>query len=271
MESQRIPLDKIIVPPDRLRGVNPDQALLIASSFAARGQDTPIQVRTANKAGKHVLIIGGHRIEAARIAGWPDIEAFVRDVSADEARQIEIDENVYRAELSDLDRAVFLAEKKRLYEKANPAAKHGGDRRSDQVAIFGNLVPRFTEEVCDRLGLSERSVSRILKRATLSAEIRSRIANTPLARNGSELDALVKLEPEQQAAVVERLLAADAPARNVGEAVRAIAGVRPAVKAGADLEFEAFLRAWKAAGAAARGRILAYLAETGALTREAAE
>lgn len=271
MQSQGIALSKIVIPPDRLRAIDPNQALLIASSFEARGQDTAIQVRTANKAGKHRLILGGHRMEAARLLGWETIDAIVREVSDDEARQIEIDENVYRAELTDLDRAVFLAEKKRLYEKAHPETKHGGDRRSDQVAIFGNLVPRFTEEVCDRLGLSERSVSRILKRATLSAEIRERIATTPIARNGSELDALVKLEPAQQVAVLDRMQAAEEPARSVAAALRSVIGVRPTVKAGSDIEFEAFLRAWKGAGAAARDRIIAYLIDAGAFAREAAE
>ena len=51
-------------------------------------------------------------------------------VDADESAMIEIDENLARAELSALDRALFIAARKALHERLNPAARHGGDRKS---------------------------------------------------------------------------------------------------------------------------------------------
>ncbi len=257
----------------RLRSVDPSKALLIAASMDAIGLQTPVQVRPAPEKAKlpFILVAGGTRCEAAAQLGWEEIDAVVVDLTPDQARMLEIDENLFRSELNELDRAVFLAEKKRLYEKLHPEAKHGGDRRSDQVAMFGNLVPRFTEEVCEHLGLSERSISRMLKRAELPLDVRERLAGTPIADNGAELDALLKLEPSRRHAALDLVLTEKAP--RIAVAARALSGTRDAAaqKSIADQQFEAFKRLWKATGADARGRIVAYLAETGALDREGAE
>lgn len=248
----------------RLRPVDIDKALLIAASMAESGLRTPIEVRTGGKRSKspYVLVIGGHRCEAAAQLGWEEIDAYVLDLTADEARLREIDENLYRTELNPLDQAVFLAERKRLYEKLHPEARNGGDRVSEQFAIFGKLAPRFTLEVTERLGLSERSIYRILQRARIADDVRHRLAGTKVARTGSELDALARLDPDQQRAVVSLLLAEDEAARapTVSAALAAIDGRRSkAPVSREDAEFEGLLRAWKAAGAAARNRFIAHL------------
>ena len=167
--SQTIKLADIIVE-HRLRAVDEDRAMFIAANMKTEGLNVPLEVRQhPKKTGKYLLVTGGHRHRAASILEWEEIEVIVLSLSPDQARLREVDENLYRSELTELDRAVFLAEKKRLYEKLNPSTKHGGDRRSDQAAIFGDLVPRFSEEVCEKLDLSERSLQRVLKRATLAA------------------------------------------------------------------------------------------------------
>lgn len=268
--SERMPIRLAdIARSSRLRPVDHAQALLIASSMGESGLRTPIEVRVAPKksAQPYVLVIGGHRCEAAAILGWETIDAIVVDLTADEARLREIDENLYRAELNALDQAVFLAERKAIYERLHPETKHGGDRRSDQAAIFGDLVAnRFTDEVKDRLGLSERSVQRILQRARIADDVRTSLAGTKTARTGSELDALARLEPAQQRAVVGKILADPVRAPTVSAALAAIEGARrEAPKPAADLQYEALLKAWKAAGSAARERFTAYLQQSGAL------
>lgn len=255
----RIPLGDIDTS-NRLRPIDEDQATLIAASFGARGQDAPITVRPAPKRARKpwVLVAGGHRCRAAAILEWSDIDAIVREMTADQARMAEIDENLYRADLSDLDRAVFLAEKKRLYEAMHPETRHGGDRRSDQVAIFGDKIAlRFTSEVVERLGLSERSIQRILGRARLTPDIRARIAGTRLARVGAELDALVRLPPDQQSQVLDLMLSGreDAP-RTVAAAAVVVAGKRKPPLSPEDVEFDRLASAWKRAGARARARFL---------------
>ncbi len=255
----------------RLRPVDQDQALLIASSMDAIGLKTPIQVRPAPKNAKRpfLLVIGGHRCAAAALLGWDEIDAHVVDMTADEARMQEVDENLYRADLTALDRAVFLAEKKRLFEKLHPETKHGGDRRSDQVAIFGDLIPRFSDEVAERLGYSERTIQRTLQRAKLPADIRARIAGTPLADNGSELDALLKLEPSQRHPALDLVFAEKAP--RIAVAAKALSGIRSATPLPeADVQLGALKRAWKAAGASARAEFIAYLNQTGAIAAQEA-
>lgn len=252
---------------DRLRVVDPDRAMLIAAGMAEEGQKTPIEVRpNPKKPGRFILVVGGHRLEGALRLGWEEIDAEIVDLSADAARLREINENLYRADLTVLDRAVFLAEKKRLYEKLHPATKHGGDRRSDQAAIFGDLAPRFTEEAQERLGLSERQLQRVVARAKIDPAVRKLIAATPLADNGSELDALLKLSPEEQRRSVDLLLSdrEDRP-RTVAAAAAAIRGVRPTVPAPDETALKALLAAWERAPKRVRDRFIDQLVAQGAL------
>lgn len=262
-DVQSIKLADIIVT-DRLRAVDEDRALLLAANMKEEGLNVPIEVRAApKKPGKFILVTGGHRHAGATLLGWTEIDAVVLDLNPDRARLREIDENLYRADLSELDRAVFLAEKKRLYEKLNPQTKHGGDRRSDQAAIFGDLVPRFSEEACERLGMSERSLQRTLARAALEPEVRARIAGTPMANKGSDLDALLKLPPEQRMPVLDLLFddAEDAP-RSIGEAAQRLSGARTATISEVDAQFEALMKAWRrATRAEARKRFSDFVAE----------
>ena len=261
-ELQKIKLADIIVT-DRLRAVDEDQALFLAASMKQDGLETPIEVRPApKKAGKFILIVGGHRYRAAELIGWDEIDAYIVALTPDQARMREIDENLYRADLTELDRAVFLAEKKRIHEKLHPATKHGGDRKSDQAAIFGDMVPRFSQEACERLGMSERSLQRTLARAALPADVRARIAGTPMADKGSDLDALLKLQPEQRMPALDLLFggAEDAP-RTIGEAAQRLAGARPVVQSGDDVQLDALMKAWRRAGAGARKRFIDFLDE----------
>lgn len=273
LERATIPLDQIDAS-QRLRAIDPDHAALIAANMASKGLQTPIEVRPAKKADRYILVVGGHRLAAAKLLGWEAIEAYVLDVTADQARLREIDENLYRHELSELDRAVFLAERKALYEKLHPETKHGGDRRSDQVAILGDLAPRFTEDACDKLGVSERTLQRMIARAAIAPAVRARISGTRLARTGAELDALVRLPPDEQAKAVDLLLSGkeDAPT-SVAAATRLLRGERKAVPDASDAKYAALLAGWRRADKSARDRFLDFLEQEGALApaeREAA-
>ncbi|MDI4666733.1 ParB N-terminal domain-containing protein [Xanthobacter autotrophicus] len=257
---------------DRLRAVDPDRAMFIAAGFAEEGQKTPIEVRPNKKAaGRFILVTGGHRLDAAKLLEWEEVDAEILDLSADEARLREINENLYRAELTALDRAVFLAEKKRLYEKLNPAAKHGGDRKSDQVALLGHLIPRFTEEACERLGLSERQLRKYIARAKIVPAVRARITGTPLADNGAELDALLKLSGDEQWRALDLLLSEreDRP-RNVAAATAVIRGVRETAPSPDDAAFKALLTAWDRAPKKVRDRFLDHLVAQGDLAERLA-
>lgn len=263
----KIPLS-LIDTSGRLRPVNTDRVLLIAAGMAEEGLRVPVEVRPLNKKGRHPLITGGHRFEAARMLEWEEIEAEILDLTPDEAREREINENLYRADLTVLDRGVFLAEKKRLYEKKHPQVRHGGARAdsTEQVAIFGDLVPRFTTEVQERLGLSERQIQRLVARAALPERVRSLIAGTPAADSGVDLDALLRLPPDEQIRVAQLMASGktDAPP-SVAAAVRALAGPAPQPPADpAEEQFQTLVKTWRrCTSRRARDRFLEHLAAEG--------
>jgi ParB family chromosome partitioning protein len=107
---------------DRVRALDDEQVAVIAKSIGEKGQLQPILVRpTPNAEGglkPKTLVFGGHRLAALELLGRDTVDAIVRDLSPDEAKLIEIDENLHRADLTVLDRAISHAERKKVYPKA---------------------------------------------------------------------------------------------------------------------------------------------------------
>ena len=117
----------------RLRGrLDAEQVARIAESMREIGLQSSVVLRPhrepeggRRETGLFALVAGAHRIKAARKLGWTVIEALVIDVPPDEARLVEIDENLARAELSALARARFLAARKEIYERPGNPARRG--------------------------------------------------------------------------------------------------------------------------------------------------
>lgn len=192
---------------DRLRQVDPDIVAALAASFNEVGHRTPIIVRSG-EGNRALLVAGAHRLAAAKLLGWQSIRAEFLDLDAQQARLVEIDENLIRAELTALDRALFLVERKRIYELLHPETVHGGDRKStrkmkpaDQVANLATWS-RFSTDAAEKTGLSERSVQRACELATaLSPDAIALIRGTKLADNAAQLKALADIDPVEQVKV----------------------------------------------------------------------
>ncbi|WP_086642620.1 ParB N-terminal domain-containing protein [Acetobacter sp. DsW_063] len=273
MNVIEIPLSEIDVS-DRLRAIDEDYAALIAASISEEGQRTPVEVRKlpsklAKKGFVYALIAGGHRMRALEIAGKESAFAIVLEASDLKARLLEIDENLCRRELSALDRATFLAERKRVYEEMHPETKNGGDRKSDQFRKLAELIPAFNKATADRLGISQDTIERAVKRHSgIPPDVRDLIASTWLADSGAQLDALVKLAPDMQRQVARRIV--DYPGlRSVGDAVREVTKAPPIPP---QTVYEKLLGLWRKASAADQARFLEYLAPSlpGAIRKEAA-
>jgi ParB family chromosome partitioning protein len=266
----RIGLDLIDVG-ERLRPVDPDYVALLAASMAERGLDAPITVSAGGGDGNHQLIAGAHRLAAARSLGWDEIEAIVTDADELQAKLQEIDENLIRRELSALDRAVFLAERKAIYEALNPAAKRGGDRRSTKRTSLSVWSEGFGKATAEKLGVDERTVRRAIARAALAPEIRSAIATHPVADSGAEPDKLIAQPIEVQRRIVELLTAGEDRPANVSTALTRLAGpARTSRAAETARQFAALMSAWRKAGKAARGQFLDHLASEGDIPERAA-
>src|SRR3712207_2837538 len=75
---------------------------------------------------RRIPATGFHRLEAARLLGWTEIEATIISGSDIELRLVELDENLARAELTAAERGEQMAEKARLegaHERAEEAKR----------------------------------------------------------------------------------------------------------------------------------------------------
>lgn len=216
---------------DRLRPVTLENAQLTAASISEIGQIQPIVVRVHPNGNGLKLIAGGRRCAATAILGREQIAAVLVECTDDEARMIEIDENLAREELSPLDRAFFLAERKRVYEAMNPETAHGKAKKSkrpkseqDKVANIATFA-RFSKDAAKATGLSERTVQLACALASaLSPEAVTLIRSTKLAANQAQLQALAAMEPADQVKIAREV--SEGRASNVAKA-RISAGMMP--------------------------------------------
>lgn len=245
----------------RLREISEAHAQVIAASMLEhekRGGRRQLQaVELVQRGDGYRLVFGAHRLRAHQINGWDEIDAEIVTATDAELRLREIDENLIRHELTALDRARFLLERKRLYEAMNPAAKHGGDRRSDQAANVATWS--FSADIAEKTGLSERTVQRACEIANnLAPAAIDRLRDTPLASNQAALEALSKQPHERQLAALDQLFAAENPAPSVNAAFDRLDG--KVVKPAAELKVSKLIDQWGRMGAKERGEFLAFLA-----------
>lgn len=252
---QLIPLDQVVVPPDRLREVDPARAAAMAVSMAERGQITPIEVGPVDPDGYHVLNIGAHRLTAARLAGLPTIKAIVFEGNADERRLREIDENLYRAELSPFDQAAFLAERLDVFQRINGKLAKG--RPSKSGASSHRFL--FYQEVQDRFGLSTDVVKKALARFEgMTNDARARLRARAGALSGADLDRLRRLSDHDREEALRRLLREVAPVASLSAALREMrAGEDP--EPAEHVHFQRLLSTWNRADEGSRQRFLAFL------------
>lgn len=211
----------------RLRARRQDWVDTFAEQITGGEELPPIEV-VARADGRFALITGEHRMAAHAQAGRTEITADVKDATAyaDEAacRLREIKENLCRAGLTELDRAVAIATWKVIYQTDNPTQKRGGDRRSDQIAESAKwFSSRFSTAAARALGISERSVQVSIEIANgLAEDVRTAIAMHPIADHQGELLALAHQSPARQAKIVKLLLDTERGVHSVADAIATI-------------------------------------------------
>jgi ParB family chromosome partitioning protein len=211
----------------RLRPVNQAWVDTMAEEVAAGATLPAIEV-VETAPGAYRLITGAHRLAVAGQLGFATIEAIVWPASAfaDESkiRLKEIQENMLRYEQTELDRAVAIAEWKRIFEAANPTPKRGRKAAGEMIPESGNIfVERFSEAAARALGISESSVYVAVEIAKgLDQEVRLAIAAHPIADHQSELLALARQPAERQQAIVALLLDPDQGIGSVATAIAAL-------------------------------------------------
>jgi ParB family chromosome partitioning protein len=207
---------------DRLRTVDAAWVEVIAGSMEQTGLRQPIVVRPHPLApGAYLLVAGAHRLAAATALGWEEITADVQQLDDRQARLVEIDENLTRRELTALDRAVFMSERKKIYEELHPEAVHGGDRKSKAQRLQDNIkspdvatcsmFPRFTAATASATGFSERVVQRLCGLVSqLDPQAIELLRGTEIAANQSALLQIAGLPADDQIALARLLANGDA-------------------------------------------------------------
>ena len=168
----------------------------LVRSIKAVGLMNPITVTQDN-----TLIAGLHRLEAAKLLGWTEIECTVSDAEGIQAELAEIDENFVRAGLSHRELGDLLLRRKELYEALHPETQQG--KRNGQTVKNGNLTlleaKPFSQDTAEKLGVSKRTVERLVQTAAnLTPEAKKviRDADDKISRDAALK--ISRLPPDQQ-------------------------------------------------------------------------
>jgi len=266
-----IRLDRIIVA-DRLRPVDLAAVDMLAVSIGEGELNTPITVRPLRVDGDDMvygLVTGAHRYAALEKLGRVEIDCTIRDLTDDQARMVEIDENLIRRGLTPLERAVFLDQRLMLWMRLHPerstgngakiaqftevAPRRGRPAKSEKLSQFlGEAPPTmgFAEEAGDDLGISRRTVYNALTIARgLSPDTRAKVSGTKIARNEGLLRQLAGVADKGEQLRVAEVLASE-KAKSFPDALVIAAGREPTPPAPprpVDETVAAFMTIWKKA------------------------
>jgi ParB family transcriptional regulator, chromosome partitioning protein len=202
---QTLCIDKIQVG-ERLRSLNQDAVTFLADSIKYYGLINPITVREQSD-GQYMLIAGNHRLEATKSLGKTSIEVKIVSQSELESKLLEIDENLFRAELSKLDRGDHFLKRKLIYEELHPETKKGvAGAMAKHGSANDNLS--FAEDTAKKMGGSLKTIERDVARARkITKKVKDLIRDKPeISDSGVELDVLADLSESDQKKVVEQVL-----------------------------------------------------------------
>ena len=200
-----ININDIKINPGR-REAAPEAVQRLSESIAEVGMMNPITVT-----GDHTLIAGLHRLEAAKKLGWTEVECRISDMDALHTELAEIDENVIRTGLSDLELSELLARRKKIYETLHPATiarnlpGHASNYESSSDKLTGKEKP-FSQDTAEKMGVSPRTVERHVQIAeNLTPETKEILHGTDRKITKQNLTKLSRLEPNQQAEAAKQL------------------------------------------------------------------
>jgi len=169
----------------------------LASSIARHGVLQPVLVEPAEE-GKYRLLIGERRLRAAAKAGLSQVPAVVLDepLRPDEALEARLVENLQREGLDPLDEAEAYAALKEMGVKVSAIAR--------------------------RIGKSRPYVSKRMRLLRLHPAVRKDVREGAITPGHSQ--ALLRLPPEQQLSLAERIKAENLSVRETRQRVRELIG-----------------------------------------------
>ncbi|NYV68840.1 ParB/RepB/Spo0J family partition protein [Bacillus sp. Gen3] len=104
MNQLKIALDQIIRNENQPRKIfNEESIAELAESIKKDGLQSPIMVRPLN--GKYEIVQGERRYRAAQVVGLSEIDAFVKELSDEDAFHLAVIENIQREQLTPIEEA----------------------------------------------------------------------------------------------------------------------------------------------------------------------
>lgn len=204
-ETVLVQISEIKINPGR-REARTEDIRELADSISELGLLNPITLDCG-----HILIAGLHRLEAAKLLGWTEIECTVSGLEGLQAELAEIDENFVRADLSPMDYGNLLLRRKEIYELLHPETKNGGDRKSEKIRsarCTSDSAKSFVDDTAEKLGVDPSTVRRQLQTARdLTPEAKDIIKDTKITK--ADALKLSRLAPEQQSEAANLLVSGD--------------------------------------------------------------
>ena len=225
-----IQISAITINPGR-REAAPEHIQEMAKSMAEVGLLQPIVVDQ-----QYTLIAGLHRLEAAKMLAWTEIECTVSDLDGLQAEIAEIDENIIRLNLHYSDEGKQLARRKEIYEMLHPETRqghrNGQTSKTDTETVLG--TKSFADDTAEKTRQSPRTIRRKIQVATnLTPEVTEIAKNEGITfKNALKLS---HLKPEKQMEAAELL--ASGKIRSVDEYTEAQS---EAEQSGAELDAPPF-------------------------------
>ena len=231
MKIERIDLGVIEVG-YRLRRLDQERVAALVSSIREIGLQTPITVYAVqhDDAFTHRLVAGQHRLEAIKALRWNRIDCFVTTATESDLKLWEIDENLVRSDLIEIERAEHLKRRKEIFD-ARANEKTGGESLPTSLKDGRKAGPQhgkgFAQDTAEKTGLSKSSINKSLRRAEkIDVDVQESIKGTPIADKGVELDALADLKPADQKQAVQMVKSGEATSvREVRESIAPLSGM----------------------------------------------
>lgn len=118
----------------------------LTESVKANGILQPILVRPNAEKPGYLLVCGERRLRAAKEAGLTEIPAVIRELSNDEALEVQIVENLQRKDVNPMEEAVAFKSLAERFEVEEIAAKVGKSKSYvAQRLSLNNLIPALQE------------------------------------------------------------------------------------------------------------------------------
>ena len=251
-----IPLDQIEIG-DRLRAVDDTKLDMLAASMGGENNEKTKLIQPiilhAKSLGGYRLVVGAHRVEAARRLQWKTITAMiVSGLTANELRILEIDENLHRIELCPGDRAEFSTMKIRLM-----LAKDGRKNLPSISELNDNReIAQAYRDVAELAGFDVETIRLDVRRRKQLDHVWTALKGTSAWNSGLALDRLRK-KFSQNADEVVAIAQRDHDG-NIEAAMDALAGPksRKKVSVTANQAMKALVKAWNNSPRSAREKFI---------------